>query len=187
MKTAWLYPRVKNFRNILPFLILGGVLGAVFGITADQITYTISPEYYTYHKFIQFSFADFGLPPRIFIIIIGCLAGGSAGVVLSWLPARIRFNSENTGTAGKDVFRYQLRIIIWAAAGGILGCAAGLIHTRVFGISSFMGWEDLIPGSELPCFAITGYMHNLAYLGGFTGLITSVIRLKRAAIINEAE
>ena len=36
------------------------VIASLYGVGHDQVTYTISPEYYTKFKFIQFNLADSG-------------------------------------------------------------------------------------------------------------------------------
>ena len=62
-----LYPRIKLAR--LPAMIrislLGAVLAGIYGAVHDQISYTISDEYFTKLKFPQFWYANFGFPPRV--------------------------------------------------------------------------------------------------------------------------
>ena len=70
------YPNLR-WRWLLPMLgyaLLGSLLAGVYGIIHDQITYSISPEYFTRLKFSQFHYADFGFPPRVFVAEIGFLA-----------------------------------------------------------------------------------------------------------------
>lgn len=71
-------------------LAVGGTLIAgCFGILHDQITYTISPEYFTRMKFDQFNWADVGLPVRVFVAEIGFLATWWVGLISAWFLARI--------------------------------------------------------------------------------------------------
>lgn len=69
--------------------LAGALFAGCFGIVHDQITYTISPEYFTRMKFDQFRGADFGLAPRIFVAEIGFLATWWVGLVAAWFLARI--------------------------------------------------------------------------------------------------
>ena len=64
-----LYPKIdlKHLPGILGHAAVGALVAAVYGIVHDQITYSISPEYFTRLKFMQFHYADFGLPRRIFV------------------------------------------------------------------------------------------------------------------------
>ena len=48
---------------MLGIAALGAVLAGCYGALHDQISYTISPEYFTKVKFEQFRYADFGWPP----------------------------------------------------------------------------------------------------------------------------
>lgn len=55
-------PKVKVFDRLMPFMrklavLMGFVLAAMvaaglFGVVHDQISYTVSPEYYTRFKFL---------------------------------------------------------------------------------------------------------------------------------------
>jgi hypothetical protein len=71
-----LYPKFPA--NRLPFMVrialLGGVVAGSNGAVHDQVSYAISPEYFTKLKFKQFSWADFGWPPRLFAGEVGFLA-----------------------------------------------------------------------------------------------------------------
>ncbi len=85
-----LYPKLhlKHIPGILGHAALGAVIAAVYGIVHDQITYSISPEYFTRLKFIQFHYADFGLPRRVFVAEVGVLATWWAGFIAGWFIAR---------------------------------------------------------------------------------------------------
>jgi len=56
------------------YSLVGAVMASVYGVMHDQFTYSISPEYFTRLKFLQFQYADFGLPARFFVAEIGFLA-----------------------------------------------------------------------------------------------------------------
>ena len=48
----------------LLLVFVGAVLAGCYGALHDQISYTISPEYFTKVKFEQFRYADFGCGNR---------------------------------------------------------------------------------------------------------------------------
>ncbi len=59
----WIYPRVRNIGRVIPYVFLGALIGGAYGAVHDQLTYSVSPEYFTAFKFHQFHFADVGLCP----------------------------------------------------------------------------------------------------------------------------
>src|ERR1035438_1926964 len=86
-----LYPKIRRtwLPAMLGYSVLGAVLAGLYGIVHDQVTYSISNEYFTRLKFSQFHYADFGLPPRVFVAEIGFLATWWVGFVAAWFIARI--------------------------------------------------------------------------------------------------
>ncbi len=105
----FLYPAVgwQDTRKALLLALAGMGIAGIFGILHDQITYTISPEYFTRMKFDQFSYADFGYPPRIFVAEIGFLATWWVGLIAAWFLARVALPKfESAG-----------RLVLWTMAG----------------------------------------------------------------------
>jgi len=175
----WLYPKVRNIRKILPFVLLGGLLGGVYGVVHDQVSFTISAEYFTEAKFKQFQYADFGLPNRIFAAIIGFLATSWIGLFVGWLLARIRFYVDDHESARQDILRGLATVFSIALFMAFLGGVVGYIRVRHFHHYSFFGWEKEITSSAMPNFAIVGIIHYFSYLGGFAGLGIAIFNLKR--------
>lgn len=71
-------------------VLLGFVLAAIaaaglFGIVHDQISYTISPEYYTRFKFLQFRMLDASVPERLRAAQVGWQATWWMGLLLGIL------------------------------------------------------------------------------------------------------
>lgn len=69
----------------LPLIILTAIVAAsIFGIIHDQITYTISPEYYTMYKFPQFGLDSGPISgnERTLVAITGIIATWWVGLIL---------------------------------------------------------------------------------------------------------
>src|SRR6266567_3037820 len=85
------YPKLR--RAWLPAMLahaaVGAVLAGVYGVIHDEVTYSISAEYFTRLKFSQFHYANFGLPPRVFVAEIGFLATWWVGFFAGWFMARV--------------------------------------------------------------------------------------------------
>lgn len=176
-----LYPKLhlKHVPGILGHAALGAVIAAVYGIVHDQITYSISPEYFTRLKFIQFHFADFGLPRRVFVAEVGVLATWWVGLIAGWFiarktvpnfPPRIAFRRSLIG------FEIVFMLAVLAGATGfVLGCLRGPD-------ADYSSWQYFASHSgvqDLPHFVRVAYIHNAGYLGGFVGLVIAVLYLRR--------
>ena len=85
-----IYPKVnlKHLPQIAGHATVGALVAAIYGIVHDQITYSISPEYFTRLKCIQFHYANFGLPHRVFVAEVGVLATWWVGLIAGWFNAR---------------------------------------------------------------------------------------------------
>ena len=59
---------------------VGAAVMAIFGALHDQLSYSISPEYFTLFKFEQFDVPR-SWPPRLGAAMVGGVAGGAAGLV----------------------------------------------------------------------------------------------------------
>ena len=74
---------------MLGYALVGALFAGIYGMVHDQVTYSICPEYFTRLKFSQFRYANFGLPPRVFVVEIGFLASWWVGLFAGWFIARI--------------------------------------------------------------------------------------------------
>lgn len=178
-----LYPKIP--RALLPTMLgyaaLGGLLAGMYGILHDQVTYSISPEYFTRLKFDQFHYADFGLPQRVFVAEIGFLATWWVGFFSAWFIARLTVPAFSRAVA----FRHGLRGFAIVFAVGFTGSAVGYL-LGVWHGADYSAWRELgstLRITDLPSFVRVAYIHNAGYLGGLMGLIAAIIyvqRVKRA-------
>lgn len=179
MTWGWLYPKVRNFRRIIPYVFLGGILGGCYGVIHDQLSYTISSEYFTAFKFYQFQYVDFGLPNRVFASIIGFIATWWVGLFVGWILARIRYYSGDFKTANRDILEGFATVAATALLALCIGALIGYIRAFCFPLNEFWGWEKELSGLKLQKFVMVGIIHNSEYLGGLIGLVVAVTLLKQ--------
>lgn len=148
------------------------MIAGCFGILHDQITYTISPEYFTRMKFDQFRAADFGLPPRIFVAEIGFLATWWVGLIAAWFLARIavrKFESPD-----KEVLKAIAVIVAITTFTGACGYFLGppLLANRE-------GWSEALDEMGV---SNTRAFHQVAaiHLGGYAGALLGWIVMTAA-------
>ena len=174
-----LYPKIPfaSLPAMLAHAAAGAVLAGLYGIIHDQLTYSISPEYFTRLKFPQVHYADFGLPARVFVAEIGFLAMWWVGFIAGWFIARITVPAFSRAVAIRRSACGCLIVLASALVTGIIGYVLGLLRGP-----DYSAWERLASRREildLPSFVRVAYIHNASYLGGLIGLVAAIIYLRK--------
>jgi len=156
--------------------VAGALAAGLYGILHDQITYTLSPDYFTCLKFIQFSYADFGWPVRCLVAEIGFLASWWVGLMGGWFLARLALPGRSRPAATRLVAQ-GIGIILLSAA---LTATTGWLTVRS-GAVPLESWQTTAVSlgvQDIPHFTETAWIHNGSYLGAVIGLILSLLYLK---------
>jgi len=176
-----LYPRIPRERigTLVALAVRGALIAGLYGIVHDQLTYAISPEYFTQLKFRQFAWANLSWPPRVFAGMIGFLATWWVGMLAGWLIGRV------TVTRAEPARMH--RLATWSFA-VMLGCAltAGL-GAYAYGLtqqpdpetSALADFAVVCGATDIVAFVRVAYIHNASYLGGLIGLTVAVVRARR--------
>src|SRR5258708_39967535 len=72
-------------------VVLAVLVAGFYGIIHNQISYTVSPEYFTKFKFRQFGFVDTQLPERVRASMVGFLASWWMGIPIGLLVGAAGF------------------------------------------------------------------------------------------------
>jgi hypothetical protein len=176
-----IYPKFRPdlLRVMLGYAAMGAVLAGAFGILHDQVTYTISPEYFTSLKFAQFHYADFGLPHRLFVMEIGFLATWWVGFFGGWFLARAAVPFLPLPQARVHCFRGFGIILACAFTGSLVGCGLGLLRAPTADRSAWQSFVTARGIIDLPSFVQVAYIHNASYMGALAGLIIALLYLRR--------
>ncbi len=176
-----LYPRLS--RRWLPamirYAVIGSLFAGVYGILHDQITYSISPEYFTRFKFTQFQYADLGFPHRVFVGEIGFLATWWVGFVAGWFIARVVVPKYPPHDAVRYLVQSFVIITTFALTAAMIGYLVGLQRRSNPDFSYWQGFAVSHGVQGWPAFVHVAYIHNAGYIGAFAGLIVAIWRLKR--------
>lgn len=171
---------MNKFLTLILLLVFASLIAGIYGSLHDQISYAISPEYYTKFKFIQFEFVDMGneaiLPnPRFYVAIVGFLAtwwmGALLGLILS-LVGLVHSNWKSMLSVTVRAFFITMGV---AFVTGIIGLTYGHFFLANEPKESFENWfipDNLI---DFASFISAGSMHNFSYLGGVIGLVAGII------------
>lgn len=162
-----------EFRRMLLMAIAGALSAGIFGVVHDQVTFTISPEYFTRMKFDQFRHADFGFPPRILVATIGFLATWWVGLIASWFLARRIVPSRPVGEAWHLMGKSLARML-----GGTVACAflGAFVGPWLLGDSG--SWNESLGAmgvSDKAAFTCVAGIHTGAYLGAFVSWLVILL------------
>jgi hypothetical protein len=178
---SWLVPKLppNRGRAMVGVACLGALIAGTFGIVHDQVTYTISPEYFTRLKFDQFRWAELGLPTSVFVAEIGFLATWWVGLFAGWALARVTAPHVRP----REMFRLSLSgfaIILGATlVFCALGFAYGLTQRPSPDNSAIAAFGLSLDVEDVQAFSRVAYIHNAGYLGALVGTLTAVFVPRR--------
>ena len=167
---------MKRFLTLILIIGITPIIGGLYGVLHDQLTFTISPEYYTKFKFYQFRLMDLGdeaifSNPRIQVSAVGFMATWWMGLPIGLILGLVGLIHKDN----KQMFRVTMKAIIVtiivAFTTGLIGLAYGKFFLDDTGVNWWLP-DNLI---DVKNFIAVGSMHNFSYLGGLAGLITGVI------------
>lgn len=164
---------------VFPLLLVAGCFTAgVYGALHDQISYTVSPDYFHLYKFRQFDIARH-LHNRLGAALVGWYATWWMGFLIG-IPVLI------VGLILPDARTYLSRSLI---AFGVVAITAlvvglgGLIYaSNTVNAPADFSWDYPEGVTDPVGFARVGMMHSFGYLGGFLGTLTASAYLVAARI-----
>mgnify|MGYP003608195074 CR=1 FL=1 len=167
--------KVKNFILIIIYSI---IIAGVSGIIHDQITYTISYEYYWLFKFEQFGIPPSRLNPKIKAAIVGLLATWWVGLLLGIIYASISLFLDKQKVL-KVTFKSIFLNICITIIFGFFGFLFGNIFLRAENLNWFIPPQT----KNVQDFINVGSIHNFGYIGSLVGLIIGInYQIKKSKI-----
>lgn len=172
----YLVPRIAlaDAAPMILVALVGGVIAGVYGALHDQITYSISPEYFTKLKFHQFRYADLGLGDRVFASTVGFLATWWVGFLAAWFLARRLIPRQPRERAYRQIRRGILCILAFGLSFGMAGYGYGLWRGPEADYSSWTWAIRELKITDTWSFVRVAYIHNAGYLGGLIGLVVAL-------------
>jgi hypothetical protein len=173
----WLYPRFPagQLATTIRITLLGTTVAAVYGAIHDQISYSISSEYFTKMKFRQFAWADLGWPPRLYASVIGALATWWVGLIGGWLLARLGLAQLPAAIRRQAIVRAFGIVFVAAAVSGAIGATIGAAAN----LAGWADWQRNLELEDLRSFVIVAHLHAGGYIGALAGVILAVVYVRR--------
>ena len=160
---------------LIPVLFgLACLMAGVYGALHDQISYTVSPDYFQQFKFIQFEIAP-DLHDRLGAARVGWMATWWMGIVVGVVIVPLGMTVPGT----KQSFMATLKALgVVAGTALVTGLAALIVaHVRVDAetVGEITRYRQLI--RDPVAFTRAGTMHDFSYLGGLIGIFSGAAYL----------
>lgn len=171
-------------RLLLVLLLFAVACGAsgLYGALHNQISYTVSPEYFTKFKFEQFEINP-SLPERVGAALVGWQASWWMGVVIGFFLIPFGLLIRGAAAYFYGMLRVFLIVVLTAMMCGLVALAVSFFTITA---SSVEGLE--VYGNEISNpvnFLRAGAMHNFGYAGGLAGVITGGLSIIRQFLRDE--
>lgn len=176
-----LYPKLRRDELLesLRCAAIGSLIAAMYGIIHDQVTYTLSVEYFTKLKFHQFHYADLGWGPRGFAGAVGLLATWWVGFIAGWFLGRLGTKRLAQVEARRAVGRGFALIFGCGLIGGTSGWCIGRATTMN---SIPPHWAPVLRQFEIDHaadFITVAHIHNGGYAGALVGFVIAALWIRR--------
>jgi hypothetical protein len=154
---------------LFPVLLAAGCLIAgLYGALHDQISYSVSPDYFHHLKFRQFDIPQ-ALHNRLGAALVGWYATWWMGILIG-IPllsvGLVLPGARNYLVGCLIAFGLVAATALTVGLGGLLYACLTIHSPEDFAWGFPEGVADKV------AFARVGAMHNFSYLGGFIGIVT---------------
>ncbi len=161
------------------FIIIAIIVTAsVFGILHDQVTFTISPEYYTQFKFNQFGLDLYGKDShRLLVCIVGIMATWWVGLILGIVFSVMSLFLKTP----KEMIAISMRAVVITLIITVVTAVIGYFYGRFILINSdnLMNIYDI---KDFENYLIVGSIHKYSYAGGGIGLFAGSLYISIKAL-----
>jgi hypothetical protein len=156
-------------------IVLMPVITALYGVVLDEITYTISYEYYTKFKFIQFELWNYNtdakfLYPRKYVAAVGILATWWVGLIIGTVLGCIACINKSYQVMFKKTYESVLIIFVVILIFGLVGLLVGCF-ANPYVKYNYTFTSQIIHERE---FFIVGKINLYTYKGFVFGLFVGV-------------
>lgn len=149
-------------------ILVTPILAGLYGIACNEVAYSLSSEYYTKFKFLQYDLDP--SDPHIAILYVGWVSTWWTGLVIGIVLGGVGLIHKEKQML-KAVSESILLTLVIAFGIGILGLAIGGLFLP-HGTGAWNLPEHLDNKKD---FIAVGFMHSFGYVGGIIGLAASII------------
>ncbi len=162
---------MKKFLIFILLFFSAVVISGFYGVVHDQVSYTVSPEYYTRFKFFQFGLDQMNLPDRVRVAMVGFAATWWMGIPIGIMVGGLGFMHIGEWRMLKNSLLAYGVVLVAAMICGLAGLLDGYLQTGQIDLAQYRDWYIPDGVVHLRRFLCVGYMHNASYLGGGIGIL----------------
>ena len=162
---------IKKIGLLILITFLSTIIASIYGFLHNQISYTISTEYYTEFKFDQFWSIKYVIDfPRMSAGLIGVASTWWIGFLIGLINGIVGLIHPTTKEMWKGFIGATLQILKFTILLGFIGAVVGYLTLLK------LQFDWIIPSSVVyqQNFLAAATMHFLSYLGGIIGLIYGI-------------
>lgn len=178
----------QRLKSFLIVMFVCPFAASLFGILHDQITYSISPEYYTHFKFLQFEFtyshSTAVSKPRVLVALIGIMATIGFGLLTGLIVGSFGFWMKKRSPSLRIKLQSLMVVLKITLITSLIGFGIGqLVISGIFidfiiSIPALIGGQGGSPElteaahqvKDIKSFFLVGLIHTFSYIGGFAGI-----------------
>lgn len=160
----------RIFQSLL-LVLIACMYAGLYGVLHNQISYTVSYEYFTKFKFNQFNIPA-TIQDRVGAGIVGWFASWWMGLILSAFFIPIGFFYCKQTNYFKNMHKTYIIVMVNAFFISLVGLLFGYVTIQedVFNAN----FPNVVHQVD---FARAGFMHNMSYFGGVIGTILGIISI----------
>ena len=157
---------------ILPLTLVGCLIAGCYGMLHNQLSYTVSPDYFHEFKYIQFRMAA-DLPGRVGAAIIGWRASWWMGVIIAVFIVPVSLFAKSPRETAIICLKGYAIVACTALILGLCALLYAVCMLTAEAVGTVTRYDHEI--SNPLAFMHAGFMHNFSYLGALIGIIFAVI------------
>jgi hypothetical protein len=172
-----------RFGRWMGWVCLSTLCATLYGIINDQVTVTLSPEYFSVFKREQFwsPLVQAGLldaPARVQAVLVGALATWWFGLLVGIVLGTSGMVGRQRPLSTRDYLGAVAGVMLLASAMSLLfGAAAFLIEPAISPTPE--DWPFLTGIRDVRRAFAVGWWHSGAYLGGVVGTIFAILWIRK--------
>lgn len=155
---------------------LGAACLAIFGALHDQISYSVSSEYFTLFKFDQFD-VPASWPPRLGVAKVGGVAGAAAGLISGLIFGLISSQHSDSRRRWRTFTAMIITATILTAVASLVAWSVSYVYVKTRADLP-LAWQNIAPEDPVGVYRVA-WMHDGLYWGGTAASIVVCILAAR--------